>query len=558
MQGNTMMYGGVLTPNLPAAPPDQLSDGSSGLLQRRQTLTPLHSSSNANATVLGNRLRQPPPGLTSGAASVAGPQPEARAKAASLAQTYMPVTRSDLRQFVRTRAETPQQLAEEGGSQPSAVERPRPQLRPVSAVGGSRLSAARNEAASIVKCYERFVAEGTDPQVALHAARAHAITVRQRSELAEAQRRRMHGERAAGPAPKVRQADVKPAEQPAEARKHEQQQQQPPPPPAAAQTAASTTPARPRSSRPKSASRTGCRPNDALLQFGYTTLGPIAQGAFSQVNRARHLQTSREVAVKTFLMKIKGGRRPDVETVKTELSCLQRLQESGHRHVANLLALFESTHETHAILVYCSGGTLLRHLQSRGHGVGLDEETSTSIVTQVGDALAHMHELGVTHRDVKPGNVVYDNTERETVRLVDFGFSQLHKATNEYGATESRKLKTICGSPAYMAPELNKGQPYLGPPVDVWALGCLAYELLHNRPAFRGQSMQDLNVRILKGNHDKVASSASKHMRKLIEKKALVVDVAQRASAADIVEFIKDRCGPQDSEPDVPRVGKSW
>ena len=118
-----MMYGGVLTPNLPAAPPDQLSDGSSGLLQRRQTLTPLHSSSNGNATVLGNRLRQPPPGLTSGAASVAGPQPEARAKAASLAQTYMPVTRSDLRQFVRTRAETPQQLAEEGGSQPSAVER---------------------------------------------------------------------------------------------------------------------------------------------------------------------------------------------------------------------------------------------------------------------------------------------------------------------------------------------------------------------------------------------------------------------------------------------------
>ena len=66
----------------------------------------------------------------------------------------------------------------------------------MSAVGGSRLSAARNEAASIVKCYERFVAEGTDPQVALHAARAHAITVRQRSELAEAQRRRMHGERA--------------------------------------------------------------------------------------------------------------------------------------------------------------------------------------------------------------------------------------------------------------------------------------------------------------------------------------------------------------------------
>ena len=103
----------------------------------------------------------------------------------------------------------------------------------------------------------------------------------------------------------------------------------------------------------------------------------------------------------------------------------------------------------HLVLHYCSGGTLLRHLQSRGHGVGLDEETSTSIVTQVGDALAHMHELGVTHRDVKPGNVVYDNTERETVRLVDFGFSQLHKAfmridKDKSGHLSMQELTQVC------------------------------------------------------------------------------------------------------------------
>jgi serine/threonine protein kinase len=249
------------------------------------------------------------------------------------------------------------------------------------------------------------------------------------------------------------------------------------------------------------------------------------------------------VAVKTFLTKIKAGRRPDVASVKSELACLQRLQESAHRHVANLLDVHEDAFETHAVLEYCAGGSLQRHLQTRGHGVGLDESVSAALLAQLGSALAHMHDLGVTHRDVKPENVCFDDNQRSTVRFVDFGFAALHRLlAADGGLAAQRRLKTICGSPAYMAPELTRGAAYLGPPVDVWALGCLAFELLHNRQAFRAQSIPEMNVRILKCKHDAFDPALSRRMQGWV-KKALDVQVAERVDARTLASLAQSLCG---------------
>ena len=109
------------------------------------------------------------------------------------------------------------------------------------------------------------------------------------------------------------------------------------------------------------------------------------------------------------------------------------------------------------------------------------------IAAQVGSGLMHCHSLNVVHRDVKPGNVIFVDSSHSAVRLVDFGFAAF--------VDGNRRLRTMCGSPAYMAPELVLGRPYLGPPVDVWALGALVYELLHNKPAFRGESMTAVRAR---------------------------------------------------------------
>jgi serine/threonine protein kinase len=163
--------------------------------------------------------------------------------------------------------------------------------------------------------------------------------------------------------------------------------------------------------------------------------------------RARQLQIKREVAIKTFHMRPKAGHASTahVESMRGELAALMRLQPSAQPNIANVLSKHESPHAVHIVLEYCAGGTLMRHLQKLGDRNGMPEKESAAVVGQVARALAHMHQLGVTHRDVKPSNLVFDNASHQTVRLVDFGFAALHLLDHSSAA---RRLHTLLGTPA--------------------------------------------------------------------------------------------------------------
>jgi len=137
--------------------------------------------------------------------------------------------------------------------------------------------------------------------------------------------------------------------------------------------------------------------------------------------------------------------------------------------------------------------------------------------------LAHLHALGACHRDVKPENVLYSDASRSAVKLCDFGFAIMCRG---------RKLRSTCGSPAYMAPELSSHEAYLGPPVDCWALGCFAFEVLHGCPAFRAETIDDLQLRIKRADHKPFAKTISQECRRLVHL-LLVPDVSQRQAASD-------------------------
>ena len=273
--------------------------------------------------------------------------------------------------------------------------------------------------------------------------------------------------------------------------------------------------------------------SDSLVPYGYSTQSPIAAGAFSTIVRARHISSGAEFAVKTFATRIKGGKQPaDLDGIKKEIEALKTLQPSRHAHIANLVETFETDYELHAILEYCSGGSVKHRLNSLVHGVGLSEADASNLTAQVGCALAHMHALSVTHRDIKPDNVIFTNRSRAAVRVVDFGFARMSEVA-------SGRLRTVCGSPAYMAPEILSGKPYLGPPVDVWALGNFVYELLHSKPAFRAESIAQLNMRIRKANHAQYNPNVSKKAQAII-KKGLTVDVGERPEAAALTRQMID------------------
>ena len=138
-------------------------------------------------------------------------------------------------------------------------------------------------------------------------------------------------------------------------------------------------------------------------------------------------------------------------------------------------------------------------------------------------AVSHLHMLGIAHRDVKAENVLYSDASKRSIKLCDYGFSII---------CHDRKLRTVCGSPAYMAPELATREAYLGPPVDLWALGCFAFEVLHGVPPFRGESLEALQLRIKRCDHHKMRGSLSSEARRLI-KSLLAVPVHQRCPARD-------------------------
>jgi len=260
---------------------------------------------------------------------------------------------------------------------------------------------------------------------------------------------------------------------------------------------------------------------DPLAPFGYQTMSPIAQGAFSQVARARHLSTQREVAVKTF-NKAKIGKEPHlVQAMKNELDVLRALQPSAHPHVANVVELLDTKNSLHCILEYCSGGSLQRKLAGRPHATGLPEREAGAIAAQVGAALMHMHTHGIAHRDIKPENILFVNATHTEVKLCDFGFAV---------ACGTRRVKTVCGSPQYMAPELSRREPYHAWAVDMWAFGCVIYELLEGKPAFRGSSMEQLNIRIVRASHE-AFTSATPHAARALVKDLLTIDVAHRSPA---------------------------
>lgn len=107
--------------------------------------------------------------------------------------------------------------------------------------------------------------------------------------------------------------------------------------------------------------------------------------------------------------------------------------------------------------------------------------------------LAYCHSKNISHRDIKLENILVNyNSPEKTTKIIDFGFAAQTKDSCE-------KLRTFCGTPAYMSPELTKKKEYSGPASDNWAAGVLLYTLLFGTQPFKARTEADLFRLICKG-----------------------------------------------------------
>lgn len=176
----------------------------------------------------------------------------------------------------------------------------------------------------------------------------------------------------------------------------------------------------------------------------------------------------------------------ELET-KDQTNTLSEVRLLASVHHPHVLA-FRETFVDHGSGEFClvtdfaEGGDLLGLIKHHANmGVPIKESFIWSIVHQLSEALLHLHNLGVIHRDVKAANVLL-NKDKTLVTLADLNVAKV--ATNRF-------LHTQTGTPYYVAPEVWRDEPY-DSKTDLWSLGCLAYELCNLSPPFRAKDMEGL------------------------------------------------------------------
>jgi len=236
------------------------------------------------------------------------------------------------------------------------------------------------------------------------------------------------------------------------------------------------------------APRAGLRPmqtavpltENNLVLGRYRPLRPLGSGGGGSVWLARDEESDRDVALKVVEREGKPGARAE-----REVAAATRLR---HPRCLRALALARDDQHVYVAYPYVAGRTLRDALRNGA----VDDWTAVEAGAQVLEALAHAHSQGVVHRDVKPANVMLEEGDEVSVRLLDFGLAQLEQADTLTAIGE------VPGTLAYIAPERLAGEETTGA-ADVWAVGVLLWESLARRHPFWAVSPLETARRIEQG-----------------------------------------------------------
>eukprot|EP00871_Galdieria_phlegrea_P004222 jgi/Galph1/4800/GphlegSOOS_G3480.1 len=204
------------------------------------------------------------------------------------------------------------------------------------------------------------------------------------------------------------------------------------------------------------------------------------------------------------------------EKVKREIRILKLF---NHPHVVRLYEVIDTPSDVFVITEYISGGELFDYIVERGR---LVEDEARRCFQQIISGVAYCHKHLVVHRDLKPENLLLDSNMH--VKIADFGLSNILK--------DGCFLRTSCGSPNYAAPEVISGKLYVGPEVDVWSCGVIAYALLCGSLPFDDENIPNLFKKIRGGIYI-LPSFISEQARDLISK-MLITDPLKRITIEEM------------------------
>lgn len=232
----------------------------------------------------------------------------------------------------------------------------------------------------------------------------------------------------------------------------------------------------------------------------YARLQKIGEGSFGKAILVKSTEDDRQYVIKEI--NISRMSNKEREESRREVAVLANMK---HPNIVQYRESFEENGSLYIVMDYCEGGDLFKRINAQ-KGVLFQEDQILDWFVQICLALKHVHDRKILHRDIKSQNIFL--TKDGTIQLGDFGIARVLNSTVELA-------RTCIGTPYYLSPEICENKPYNNKS-DIWALGCVLYEMCTLKHAFEAGNMKNLVLKIISGSFPPVSLHYSYDLRCLL------------------------------------------
>lgn len=262
----------------------------------------------------------------------------------------------------------------------------------------------------------------------------------------------------------------------------------------------------------------------------YEIIAALGAGGMGEVYRARDTKLDRDVALKV----LPGNLAADPDRLLRFEREARTLASLNHPHIAQIHGVVEADHRQVLVIEFVPGRTLDEVIRTYADRGGMPVAETIAIAAQIAEALEAAHELGIVHRDLKPANVIVRNDD--VVKVLDFGLAKVNERPGEASGAvpDSRSLSAsptltspalmtgvgvLLGTATYMSPEQARGKP-ADKRSDIWAFGCVVYEMLTGRRLFGGDTTTEVIAAVIKDtpNLNALPPAVPLSLRQLLER----------------------------------------
>ena len=249
--------------------------------------------------------------------------------------------------------------------------------------------------------------------------------------------------------------------------------------------------------------------NDLVSIKGYTIQERIGIGSYGRVYKV--LKDNQIYVLKEIPLNIGNLNNPKPEKLATVQNEADILSSLNNKYIVKFYESFKQNQNIYIVMEYCEGGDLCTFMREckkkrKNEEYFLDEDFVWKIFIQISIGLYYIHSKKILHRDIKTLNIFLTNNFDG--KIGDLGVAKVLEDTNH--------AMTFVGTPYYVSPEMCKNKPY-NEKSDIWALGCILYEMLTFRHPFTASNQAALFIKILNGNYTPLPPDTPNDLKGMVE-----------------------------------------